>query len=670
MKFSHRLAAHSTLASVFILVASFCASAQGTRVPARITQAVDPQTLVTLHGNVHPLARSQYDQGLAPDSLSMPRMLLVLRRSADQETALRQLLVDQQVKSRPNFHQWLTPPQFGQQFGPSDADIQVVTDWLTSQGLQVNRVANGRTVIEFSGTAGLVRQAFHTEIHQYVVNGEAHWANATDPQIPAALAPVVAGINSLNSFPRKPQYHRLGTFERSKATGEVRPLFTYVCPSGAPACGGNGETWYGVGPYDFATIYNVLPLWNQSPPVNGTGQTIAVVAQSNINCQDLASFYTLFGLPYTKSTTKPPCPSNFNVVLDGPDPGIQFATGDEGEAILDAEWTSAVAPGATIDFVISETPAESLPANSTYFFAGVDLSAVYIVDNNIAPILSNSYGSCEGALGASGNAFYSSLWEQAAAQGITVVVAEGDSGSAGCDGGTEIAATMGLAVGGFASTPYDVAVGGTDLSNGTVPSAYWNTTNSSTTQASVKSYVPETTWSDSACAQNLDYGLTNSTVCNPDSGGSDLVGGGGGPSNCVDAACSKGYAKPSWQTGTGVPADGLRDTPDVSLFASNGQNGSFFIVCEADSNGGSNTTSCDLNSPYVDFQGVGGTSASAQAFAGVMALVLQAQNGERQGNANFVLYPLAKYAATNGAYCTSNSSAVTNTSCIFYDDHR
>jgi len=669
MRFSRRSAAQSALTSVFILAASFSASAQSGRVPARITQAVDPQKLVTLRGNVHPLARPRNDQGLAPDSLSMPRMLLVLQRSPDQESALQQLLVDQQVKSRANFHQWLTPQQFGQQFGPADADIQAVTDWLTSQGFQVNRVSNGRTMIEFSGTAGLVRQAFHTEIHQYVVNGESHWANASNPQIPATLAPVVAGINSLNNLPRKPQSLRLGTFERTKATGEVKPLFTFTCPSGATGCGSG--TFYAVGPSDFATIYNVTPLWNQG--TNGTGQTIAIVAQSNINCQDLASFYTLFGLPYTATSTTNPCPNNFNVVLDGPDPGIvgpSTFTDDEGEAILDAEWTSAVAPGATIDLVVSETPAES-----TSFFEGVDLSAVYIVDNNLAPILSDSYGACEAFLGAGGNLFYSLLWEQAAAEGITVVVATGDTGSAGCDGYPEIAAgtdpqdfgDLGLSVGGFASTPYNVAVGGTDFNNGNVPSPYWNTGNASTTQASAMSYIPETTWSDSACAHNLDYGVSSSTVCNPDTEGSDLVGGGGGESNCVDAQCSQGYAKPSWQTGNGVPADGLRDIPDVSLFGGNGQNGSFYIVCQADANAGGNTTSCDLNSPYLDFQGVGGTSASAQAFAGVMALVVQA-TGQRQGNANFVLYPLAKYAANNNnAYCTSNSSNVTNTSCIFYD---
>jgi len=671
MRFSHGSAAQSALASVFILVATLSASAQrSSRVPARVNQAVDPEKLVTLQGNVHPLARPQYDQGLAPDSLALPRMLLVLQRSADQETALRQVLVNQQVKSSPGFHQWLTPRQFGQQFGPADADIQAVTDWLASEGFQVNRVSNGRTVIEFSGTAGLVRQAFHTEIHQYMVNGESHWANSSNPQIPAALAPVVAGINSLNDFPRKPQSLRVGTFERTKATGEVKPLFTYTCPLGASGCGSSGETWYGVGPYDFATIYNVLPLWNQGTV--GSGQTIAIVAQSNINCQDLASFRQLFGLSYTATSATNPCPNTFNIVLDGPDPGIlgpTSPTADEEEAILDAEWTTAVAPGATIDLVLSETPAEALASNSNYFFEGTDLSAVYVVDNNLAPILSDSYGACEAGLGAGGNAFYNNLWEQAAAQGITVVVAAGDNGSAACDGGTEVAATQGLNVTGNASTPFNVAVGGTDFNDYNNYSPYWNTTNNSTTRVSALSYIPESTWSDSACAQNLDYGTTNSTTCSPDSGGSDLVGGGGGPSNCIDAACSKGYAKPSWQTGNGVPQENppVRDVPDVSLFASNGYDGSFFIVCEADANTGSNTTSCDLNSPYEDFGGVGGTSASAQAFAGVMALVLQAQNGQRQGNANFVLYPLAKYAANNGGYCTSSSSAVTNTSCIFYD---
>jgi len=284
--------------------------------------------------------------------------------------------------------------------------------------------------------------------------------------------------------------------------------------------------------------------------------------------------------------------------------------------------------------------------------AGVDLSALYIVDNNIAPIASDSYGGCEVALGAGGNAFYSSIWQQAAAQGITVLKAVGDKGSAACDNGSsETAANQGLAVDGIAATPFNVAVGGTDFDDAGNQTAYWNTTNSATTQASVKSYIPETTWNDSCAAAG------SLTACVPPlrSDGSDVTAGGGGPSTL--------YTKPAWQTGAGVPNDGARDLPDVSLFASNGNNGSFYVVCQADANTGSNTSSCDLNAPYQDFQGVGGTSVSAQVFAGIMALVNQ-KTGERQGNANYVFY---KLAAQSGASCASNPAAVTDSSCIFYD---
>src|SRR5208337_3483923 len=229
----------------------------------------------------------------------------------------RKLRYDQQIKSSPNYHMWLTPEQFGQQFGPVDADIQAVTDWLASQGFQVSRVAAGRTVIEFSGTAGAVGQAFHTEIHKFVVNGEEHWANASDPQIPAALTPVVAGFASLNNFPRMPMLERVGVFSRSKATGVVRPLFT------VPTSNGN---YYVLGPTDFATIYNVLPLWQSSPAIDGTGQTIAIVASSNISIVDVENFRNLFGLPANDPT----------IILNGPDPGITQA-GGETEADLDVE---------------------------------------------------------------------------------------------------------------------------------------------------------------------------------------------------------------------------------------------------------------------------------------------------------------------------------------------
>jgi hypothetical protein len=603
---------------------------------------VDLENLVTLRGNTHPLARAEFDQGVAPDSLPTERMLLVLKRSADQEAALRKLLDDQQTKSSASYHMWLAPEQFGQQFGPADADIQAVTDWLTSRGFQVNRVATGRTVIEFSGTAGAVRQALHTEIHKYVVKGQEYWANSSDPQIPVALKPVVAGFASLNDFPKKSMHHGLAAYTKSKETGKVQPLLTVTS---------NGQTYYALGPTDFATIYNLSPLW--SAGTDGTEQTIAVVGQTNINLQDVADFRTLFGLPANTP----------NVILNGPDPGIlpPSISEDESEADVDVEWSGAVAKGATIDFVVSQ---------STEVTAGIDLSALYIIDNNLAPIMTESYGACEAALGDGGNAFYSTLWEQGAAQGITILEAAGDQGSAACDVFANTgspAAEYGLMVVGNASTPFNVAVGGTDFNDSSNFSTYWSSTNNSTTLSSALSYIPEMAWNDTCANSGSLTGC--STVA---SDGSDLAGGGGGQSNCAASTtintlqgttiqCTAGNPKPAWQSGTGVPADLVRDVPDISMFSGDGYANSLYVFCEADVLT-SGESSCVVTSTGVNLSGVGGTSVAVQVFGGIMALVNQKYG--RQGVANYVLYPLA---ASSGASCASNSTAVRNTSCIFYD---
>jgi hypothetical protein len=609
-----------------ILLAFLAADAQENPVPARITQAVNEQVRVTLRGNTHPLARAEYDRGLAPDDLPLRRMLLLLKRSPEQQLALAELLDEQQDRSSANYHHWLTPQEFGERFGPADEDVQAVTDWLRSQGFQVDKVAAGRTAIEFSGTVGEVRAALRTEIHRYSVNHKSYWANAADPQIPAALAPVVAGVVSLNNFPRKPFMHSLGTFARSQQTGQVEPLFTL------PYYGSN---YYILGPYDFATVYNVLPLWNSG--IDGTGVTIAIVGETNINLNDAANFRSMWDLP----------PNPPQVILNGPDPGI--VAGDESEASTDVQWAGAVAKGATIDLVVSES------TETTY---GTDLSALYIVDNNIAPIMSESYGACEAMLGTAGNAFYSSLYQQGAAEGITILVSSGDSGSDACDfnptAGTDWA-TTGLSVNGIASTPFNVVVGGTDFNDVSNPSTYWRSTNNSINQSSAKSYIPEQTWNGSCARLGLN-GCANLV-----NNGLDLLAAGGGPSNCstLDASgtCVSGYAKPAWQTGAGVPSDGARDLPDVSLFSAAGTaSNSFYPYCQEDVIG----TTCGF---YTGFLGAGGTSISAQAFAGVMALIVQ-KTGERQGNANYVLYPLA---AQSGASCKSDSTAVSKTSCVFYD---
>jgi subtilase family serine protease len=614
-------------------------------VASRIREAIDNTKLTTLGGNVHPMARSQYDRGAAPASLPMEHMQLVLTRSADQESALETLQAQQQNPSSPNYHSWLTPEQFGQQFGPSDQDIQKITAWLQSEGFTVNQVSNGRTTVDFSGNAGQVQAAFHTAIHRYVLaNGVERYANASDPQIPTALAPVVAGVHSLNSFPRKPASHR------------VKPQFTF-----AGSCGNTPNDCYGVGPTDFATIYNSQSLLSAGN--NGSGQTIAIVSDSDINSADVNNFRSIFGLSAINLQRVIPTGST--------NPGIQNNSNnsDEVEAALDVEWAGAVAQGAQIDLVLA-------PTTNTAF--GGDTASMYIVDNNLAPILSYSYGSCELALGTSGNAFYQQLWSQAATEGITVIVSTGDSGSAGCDDPNENSpADFGLQVNGVGSTPSNIAVGGTDFNDFSNPTTYWNTSNASGSLSSAKGYIPEIAYNDS-CSNSLIYSnvlnfSSAEAACNSSAARTDdflePAGGSGGVSNCTTnsttastvnlnaASCSGGYAKPSWQMGTGVPADGKRDVPDVSLFSGDGTIQNFYLICQSDQN--TNDAACSGASTLL---GVGGTSVAAQTFAGITAMIDQKVGG-RQGNFNPTLYSLA--AAQSTSSCNSTSSPAST--CVFYD---
>ena len=584
-------------------------------------QPVQRNGRVILRGNVHPLARAEFDHGSAPDNLPQRRMLLLLKRSAAQEAALQHLLEEQWTKSSPNYQQWITPEEFATRFGPSDADIQNVSNWLTANGFAIDRIAAGRNVIEFSGTAGQVRNAFQTEIHSFRVNGKEHWANATDPEIPAALASAIGGVVSLNDFPRPPLSRELGLVQRSPLTGEWQPTFTFTPP-------GRGN-FFAIGPADFATIYNVQPLWDAG--IDGSGQTIAVVAESNINPSDVQSFRSLFGLPVNQP----------QIILNGPDPGL-IPGGAETEAVADVEWSGAVARNATIDLVIS---------SQTETTSGVDLSALYIVENNLGSVLSVRFGGCEPAMGATENAFINELWKQAAAQGITVAVSSGDSLSAGCDAAGSTFATKGLAVSGAASTPYNVAVGGTDFDESGTQSTYWNSINDPATGRSAKSYIPEMAWNIS-CAQ---FGISG---CASNATNSGNAGAGGGPSSI--------YLKPPWQTGPGVPPDNKRYIPDVSLFAAASSSTSFYFVCESDKD--PNKAPCNLSSTSPFLLGIGGTSISAQAFAGVMALVNHYQQAHghsgRQGNANYVLY---KMAAQPNASCNSTTAPLGSSSCIFYD---
>lgn len=422
-------------ASFIFLLALVFASPLCAQVGPRITGRPDNSVLVRIPGTTNPLVGVAKEIGRAAGTLPMERMLLHLTSSAEQTAAIEQLLADQQDPASPRYHAWLTPEQFGEQFGAAQEDIDAITGWLESRGFQVTEVAAGRRSIEFSGTAEQVENAFHTQIHRYQWNGIEHVANASDISIPAALAPVVAGVASLHNFAPRPFHHVI--------SAPIAPLTDFY-----------GGT-HGLSPYDFAAIYDVTPLWTAG--YDGTGQSIAIVGESDIAMSDVAGFRAQFGLPVNNPT----------FIVNGKDPG--YVPGDETESVLDVEWAGAVAKGATIKFVTSA---------STNASDGVALSAQYIVQHNTAPVMSLSYGLCEALMGI-GNSFYSSLWQQAAAEGIAVFVAAGDSGSAGCDvpysttgNGTNntTPATQGFGINALASTQYNVAVGGTEYSSPSIGS--------------------------------------------------------------------------------------------------------------------------------------------------------------------------------------------------------
>ena len=625
------------LSVALVCSAAVTAVAQEAASSSRIVNRIDEKQLVTLKGTVHRLANARNDRGAAPDEMLLDRMHLLLKRSDAQETALRQLISDLHNPGSPSYHKWLTPDAFGKRFGPSDQDITTVENWLSGHGFSVAKVNPGKQTIEFSGSVAQFRGAFHAQIHKYEVNGETHYANSSDPQIPAALAQVVGGFASLNNFRLKSYVKPLGKATYDPKTDKATPEWTV----GSSANGYN----FVLAPQDFAVQYDLNPLYTAN--VNGSGQTIAIINESNVNIGLVNQFRSLFGLP-----VNPP-----QVIIDGNDPGVDGINSPAGpnyasvEAYLDVEWAGAVAPNATVDLVI---------ASDTALEDGLDLAAEHAVYNNVAPIMSLSFGLCESTLGAAGTAFYNTLWEQAAAQGITVLVSSGDNGSAGCDNDNSVEyASLGLAVNGLGSTPYNVSVGGTDFyypayTQGLTAmenqfSTYWSTTPSNATPVvSIKGVIPEQPWNDS------QYGLTISTLelGTPTTDTQTSIAGGSGGASSVYTT------KPAWQTGFGDTT--ARDLPDLSLFASNGSNASYYPICATDGD-------CQpATSGTVQFYGVGGTSASTPAFAGIMALVNQKYG--RQGQADYVLYPLSKQfpASFNDVKNGSNSvpCAIGSTDCI------
>jgi pseudomonalisin len=585
-------------------VAPLClAQVQASRRKAspRIVQRIDENRRVVLTGNIHALARPQYDRGAAPADLPLDRLQLVLKRSPEQQTQLDRLLIDQQQPDSPDYHRWLTPEEFGERFGPADEDIQKLSGWLESHGFRVDEVAAGRGTIEFSGSAAQLEEAFHAPMHKFVVDGKEHWANAGDPEIPAALAEVVDGVANLHSFFSQPLH-------------VVSPR-DFSGPGGKGAHPFYSQGWYynALAPADFAVIYNLNSLYQAG--INGAGATIAVIGRTNISVSDVNDFRRLFGL-----SVNPP-----QIVLNGADPG-DLGGGEEVEALLDNSWAGAVAPSATVKFVVSA---------STNTSDGTMLSEQYIINHNStlgADVMTESFGLCEGYVPASYGTMLSGLAQQAAAEGITYMVSTGDTGSAGCDYQGETAASGPLSVNVLGSSPYVTAVGGTQFNETAGSGPYWSGSSMNPYYLSVYSYIPENVWNQSCAASNC--------------GNPNIIAGAGG--------ASAFFSKPSWQSGVaGIPADGARDVPDVSLAASGAHDP--YLLCIRGA--------CSQSQSTPGFSGVGGTSASAPAFAGIMALVKQ-KAGARQGAVNSILYQLA--ASEQLSQCNA-STGIPGATCIFND---
>ena len=643
----------------------------GAQTPRRmVTAGIDESALVTLGGNTPAAARAENDRGAVADDARFEHMLLLLKRDPDTEARLQARIEALHTPGAPDFHHWLTPEQLGAQFGANPQDVQAVKAWLESHGLVVNRLYKSGLVLDFSGTAGQLREAFHTEVHNLVLpNGERHIANMSDPQIPAALAPAVSGM-PLHDFFGRPHLTQMRPVSFDHASGRWKPNFTLPF---------QGAVFNVVAPFDFATIYNLLPLWNQG--FTGKGVTIATVEDTNLaHPSDWSTFRKTFGLTGFKE-------GHFKQIYPGcANPG---QNGDEIEAALDVEWASAAAPDANIVlFACGDTQTTS----------GLDIALLNLLETNPPDIISDSYGLCETVSGQAEVALQNFEAELATLEGVTFFIAQGDTGADECapvETQAFVVSTQGINSGDNTASAFAVDVGGTDFmaqynfdTRGVPLSKYWSATNNPTTLASALSYVPEIPWND-GCTSKLIYtdpviaGFKTSFgpngFCNSTAGQANFlndVAGSGGPSTCftgtpsipgvVSGTC-RGNPKPLYQYGVpGVPHDGLRDQPDISLFAGNGAWGSFYVECLSDKAQGG--AACTPQNDAI-LLGGGGTSFASPAMAGILALI--EQRSGRQGDINYILYPLAarQFSSPGAGRCNASqtSGALPASHCIFND---
>ncbi len=666
MKFSHhttrRLSVALTMGGLAALGLLLYSPIFGQFSRDLITQPIDESKLVTVYRSTRFEATPLNDRGPVPDSFPLPHMLLQLKRSPTMEAELAQYIETLTDKKSPNFRKWISAQEIGEKYGPTQDDLATITTWLQSHGLTVNGIQPNRMVIDVSATAATLRSAFHTQVDFLNVNGVQHFANMTNPKFPAALLPVVVGLVQIHDF--APDMHKVPYSPNYYVSATLNPLV----------------------PADFETIYNINPLFRQG--YHGEGQTITIVEDSDTYKTDVAVYRSTFLSKYTGTvTTTHPTGSNTCT-----DPGTNAA---DGEADLDGEVASAMAPNATI--VIAACA-------DTTTFGG--LLALENLVNSVTPpsIVSMSYGVCEAANYLPSNIAFSSAFQTAAAAGSSIFVSTGDAGSSQCAGdftnGT-LYAYPGIGITGWGESIYNVSVGGTDYedvynankpANGGLPTTTYFASTNTPTDGSAKSYVPEIPWNDS-CAGYLIYnyegytasagsgGFCNSTLAKTNNAFLSTGAAAGGPSACatggtntdqtsyleVADSCT-GYAKPSWQAGTfGNPADGVRDVPDVSMFASNGFWGHYAVVCFSDTTEGG--TSC-AGAPST-WSGFGGTSVATPLMASVQALVNQYQNLNRIGNPNPTYYAIAKaqYANTGTACYSVNlpGRRGLETSCAFQD---
>lgn len=636
----------------------------------QVTAAVDINNRVALPGTVIAAASPRFDRGPVNGNLQLGQLTLLLKRSPEREARAEAYARQLTNPHSPYFHKWLTAKQIGDLFGPSKQDIAKVTNWLTSQGLHVDGIDPTGLRVHFSGSTMAVQSAFHTELHSYVVNGIAHFANATPQQIPAALSPVVVGVASLNDFKPAPQMREVGPVLKT-AAGIWKAAASNAAPSFT-----NGSGQYDVAPADFDTVYSINPLWSQGAPARGGGQTIAVLERTDIQSTDVNTFRSAFLPADAAGTVAYVQPSGPQACTN---PGTN---GDESEAALDAEWAGAAAPDANVMVA-------SCADSATNF--GPFIAAENILSNNTAnvTVMSLSYGGCEAQQGTAGLAEVNGLWQQATLQGVTVFVSTGDSGAAGCDQNQPYT-TAGTTVNGLGSTPYNVAVGGTDFydagpnANFANQANYWSQTNAPS-GASALGYIPEQTWNNScassvltALAATFGYPGTQDgeSFCNTTFGQQFMNTGGG------SGGISSYFAKPTWQYGVyGTRNDGARTLPDVSMFAANGLYGHALIYCMSDASQGG--TPCTYtNAGDVQANSAGGTSFAAPAMAGIQALINEkigqqfgalTENSFLLGNVLPIYYDIAtrEYGSVQSpnaaglAACNSEATGLAGNGCAF-----